>query len=63
MLVKNDVKFMSKDRVFEALKLYANSPKKYSGKITLKITGYISNVICSKDRENLILVKESMALI
>ena len=63
MLVKNYVKFMSKDRVFEALKSYVNSPKKNSGKLTLKITGYMSKVISTKDRENSIWVKESMALI
>ena len=63
MLVKNDVKYMSKDRVFEALKSCVNSPKKNSGKITLKITGYMSKVISTKDRENSIWVKESMALI
>ena len=45
MLVKNDVKYMSKDRVFEALKSYVNSPKKHFGKLTLKITGYMSKVI------------------
>ena len=52
MLVKNYVKFMSKERVFEALKSFVNSPKKNSDKLTLKITGYMSKVISTKDREN-----------
>ena len=66
MFVQNDIKFMSKDQVFEALKNHQaiknQSPKKNTT-LTLKITGYMSKVISQKDRENSIWVKESMALI
>ena len=62
MLVKYDLKFMDKEEIFDSLKTHVNSPKK-STKLQLKVTGYMSKVIGTKDRENSIWVKESMALI
>ena len=61
--VHNDLPYMPKDEIVQAMKSFISNPKKAGVPLKCNVVGYFSQVIPAIDRDKAIWLKESQALI